>query len=356
MLITVSPKMDKCKLCLNNDADDEGSHVVPHFLLKRIFNVANAKGRDQEISFRITASDVETYFGRSVQPEKLDEVFGTLTEEELESKAMADLVVDHEWCKSCEKKFATLESFYSKTLTVEKESTDLSTDDSLGALMFWLSILWRGSVTGKTDLKLSSKHEGKTRNLLNQYEPGKPNKEFINKWSAVLDEISYQVYRSPDYHKKIDPEHGTFLFTSKNQQPYCLMVDEFAILIYMKRSYLKAKLSTFFGFEKLKGELNTYAKGEAVTTLSVEEYGYFVSNVVRFIKDIKLHWYESKLNRLYHKIGHKGNMPKHIIDEIIAQMTKDETKLARKYTYEEFVKYTTDVVLKHHEELRRIKR
>lgn len=348
--------MNKCKLCLLNDADDKGSHVVPHFLLKRIFNVSNAKGRDQEISFKITDSDVETYFGRSVQPEKLEEVFGPLTVEELESKAMADLVVDHEWCKACEKKFATLESFYSKTLTVAKESTYLSTDDPLGALMFWLSILWRSSVTGKTNLRLSSKDERKIRNLLNEYELGKPYKEFIKKWLPVLSQISFQVYRSPDYYKKIGPEQGTFLFASKNRQPYCLMVDEFTVLIYMKNSHCKGILSSFFGFEKLKGDLNTYVEGELVSPLSVEEYGYHVSNFVQFCSDFKLRWYGSQLNRLYHKMGNNDNMPKHIMDEILGLMTRDETKLGRKYTYEEFAKWAQYVILKHHDELRRIKR
>ncbi|MBC7758156.1 MAG: hypothetical protein H7069_04830 [Phormidesmis sp. FL-bin-119] len=348
--------MNRCKLCVTNDADDTGSHVVPHFLLKRIFNVENAKGRDQEISFKISALDVQMSFGRSVQPEKLEEVFGDLSDEELEARAMADLVVDNEWCKSCEKKFADLESFYSKTLAVEKETEYQSTDDSLGALMFWLSIIWRISATGKNNLRLSAKDERKIRNLLNEYEPGKNNDEFTKKWSPVLDEISYQVYRSPDYYKKIDPEHGTFLLDGKNMQPYAIMVDEFAVLIYMKKSHLKLKLAAFFDFENLDGALSNFDSGENITPLSVEEYGSHISKVVEYMKDIKLDRYRGILNRLYRKIGHQGNMPEHIVGEIIAQMTSDERKLGRKYTHEDFVKCTTEVVLKHHVELRQINR
>jgi len=348
--------MNKCKLCATKDADDTGSHVVPHFLLKRIFNIENAKGRDQEISFKISASDVQMSFGRSVQPEKLEELFGELTDEELEAKAMADLVVDYEWCKSCEKKFADLESFYAKTLAIEKGNEYQSTADSLTALMFWLSIIWRISVTGKNNLRLSAKDERKIRNLLNEFESGKDSQEFIKKWTPVLNDISYQVYRSPDYYKKIDSEHGTFLLDGKNMQPYAMMVDEFSVLIYMKKTYLRQISPAFFGFEKLNGTLSTYTSGGNVTPLSVEEYGVYVSKVVGFMKDIKLGWYVAKLNRLYRKLGHQGNMPKHIVDEIITQMTSDEKKLGRKYTYEDFAKTTREVVLKHHVELRQIRK
>jgi len=113
--------MNKCKLCVNNDADDTGSHVVPHFLLKRIFNVENAKGRDQEISFKISALDVQMSFGRSVQPEKLEEVFGELSDEELEARAMADLVVDNEWCKSCERNLLSWKAFTQKLLRLKRK-------------------------------------------------------------------------------------------------------------------------------------------------------------------------------------------------------------------------------------------
>jgi hypothetical protein len=346
--------MDKCKLCKLNDADDTGSHVVPHFLLKRIFNVANTKGRDKEISFKLTASNVETSFGRSVQPEKLEEVFGKLTDEEQEKKAIADLVVDHEWCKSCEKKFAQLESFYAKTLTITQEKLYQSTTDSLAALMFWLSIIWRGSITGRTDLKLSEKDARKIRKLLNDYKPGAPNAEFIAKWASVLNEISYKVYRSPDYHKKIDLEHGTFFYTSKSKQPYSMMIDEFAVLIYMKKSYLNGVRGMFLGFEKLDALSNNFTAGEIVYPLSVKDFSLHIGKLVEFFKGIKLQWYESILNRLYHKIGHQGNMPLHIKDEVLAQVTKDETKIGRKYTYDDFVKCSTEVVMKHHVELRQI--
>ncbi|TKC04243.1 hypothetical protein [Pedobacter frigoris] len=119
--------MKKCALCLEREANDTGSHIIPHFLLKRIFNVENAKGRDQELSFKLTAYDVETHFGRGVNPDKLEEVFGELTDEELEAKVIAQMVIDHEWCTVCEKKFAYFESQYADTLKTGAEEPYQST-------------------------------------------------------------------------------------------------------------------------------------------------------------------------------------------------------------------------------------
>jgi len=45
--------MDNCKLCKNKPADKKGSHIVPHFLLKRIENEEGKSERDYEIGFSI---------------------------------------------------------------------------------------------------------------------------------------------------------------------------------------------------------------------------------------------------------------------------------------------------------------
>jgi hypothetical protein len=347
--------MEKCKLCLKNDADDTGSHVVPHFLLKRIFNVDGAKGRDRELSFKLTAFNVESHYGRSVQPEKLEEIFGELTDEERVEKAIAELVVNNEWCKTCEKKFADMESFYSKTLEFSEDEPYQSTKDSLGATMFWLSIIWRCSVTGVTELTLTDKDRKKIRNLLNDYQPGTDNEAFIVKHADIFKEISYKVYRSADYCKKCGPEKGSFLFVSKLQQPYAIMVDEFVVMIYMKNIYRKMAQPIFLGFEKLDSATNDYKNGEIVWPIKTEEFAAHVDRLVQLYKDLRIKSYESALDRIYRKIGHKGSLPEHIKNDVLDEVTKEETKIGRKYTYADFAKCASTVLMKHYNELSRIK-
>ena len=66
--------MKKCKLCKKNEADKKGSHIIPHFLMKRIDNEIGRKGRDMEVGFSVGEFDTIPYFGRSVLPEKINDI------------------------------------------------------------------------------------------------------------------------------------------------------------------------------------------------------------------------------------------------------------------------------------------
>jgi hypothetical protein len=73
----------KCKLCQENEATQTGSHLIPSFLMKRIDNVAGSTKRDKELGFVVSNVDFKGYFGRDVSPEKLDDVFGEITDEDI---------------------------------------------------------------------------------------------------------------------------------------------------------------------------------------------------------------------------------------------------------------------------------
>ncbi|MGB6084903.1 hypothetical protein [Moheibacter sp.] len=105
--------MKKCLLCKENEPDKTGSHIVPHFLIKRIDNDDNQKGRDKELGFILGDTTTSTYFGRLIQPEKLEEVFGEVTDD-LISNNKIDGIVDYYFCSDCEKKFSNIESIYAK--------------------------------------------------------------------------------------------------------------------------------------------------------------------------------------------------------------------------------------------------
>ena len=51
--------------------------------MKKIDNQKNKTGRDYELGFHLEPGSVKGYFGRNVQPEKLEEVYGELSDEEL---------------------------------------------------------------------------------------------------------------------------------------------------------------------------------------------------------------------------------------------------------------------------------
>ncbi len=132
--------MNKCKLCNQADADKKGSHIVPHFLLKRVENIEGETGRDKELGFTLGEFDTKSHFGRAVSPEKLEETYGEVTDELIENNTNS-MIVDNFFCSTCEKKFAAIESEYAKTLLKMDSSTYESGVSSSLGLLFAFSVL-----------------------------------------------------------------------------------------------------------------------------------------------------------------------------------------------------------------------
>ena len=94
--------MDNCKLCKSRLANKTGSHLIPHFLLKRIDNEIGKPERNKELGFTIGELETTSYYGQSVLPEKLNEIYGELSDDEI-AKNSIPLIVDHYFCTDCEK-------------------------------------------------------------------------------------------------------------------------------------------------------------------------------------------------------------------------------------------------------------
>lgn len=158
--------MAKCKLCKTNEATQTGSHIIPSFLMKRVDNVEGKTSRDNELGFYMTDHIVKPYFGQKVLPEKLEEVFGNITEEDIATHRSPD-IMDYILCPDCEKRFGFVESQYSDTLQ-KKQTNSYSTEiDKNISFALWMSIIWRVSIAGNYGIKLSYRKEENLRRLLN---------------------------------------------------------------------------------------------------------------------------------------------------------------------------------------------
>ena len=153
-----------CRLCLENKADKKGSHIVPHFLLKRIENIDGKTERDYELGFEIGRMGMSSHFGRAVQPYILEETFGNITDDDIE-KNSHPLIVDNYYCSECEKRFSLIESEYSLTMSTVNSETYESGVSSLLGILFWGSIVWRISNHGKNGVKLPIEQEESLRSI-----------------------------------------------------------------------------------------------------------------------------------------------------------------------------------------------
>ncbi len=338
--------MDSCKLCKIRNADKTGSHIIPHFLMKRIDNEIGKTERDREIGFTIGEMGTTSYFGQSVLPEKLNEIYGELSDKEIENNKVP-MVVDHLFCTECETKFSQVETEYSKTIENKGVESKISSEISI---LFWISILWRVSVFKKQGLILKNKEEELLRRILNKYLTKKIadiDFEAIKK-DTECKNLSYRLIRCPDY--SID--EATYLFCHDlHRMPYSLLIDEYVLFFYFKKGHIDNLIQTFWGFENaIKGKiLNTVSDGEIKILIDKEGFKECLDKLVNSIGDRRNAYYNWLFDELHKKMEGKGDtMPVELKKSILGRINSDKQKLGRKHTnddvtksiFEEIKKYT----------------
>lgn len=321
--------MSKCLLCRKNDADKTGSHIIPSFLMKRI----NGDGkRDNEIGFLIGGSIVTTYFGRNIYEEKRNNI--TDNEERLESWDNLD-TKDYILCKSCEMYFASLESKYAQSMNLQFNATTNTINKKISpsdAMLFWISIVWRASVTKHLGIRLNLDLEEKLRTALD------------NNCIDCLN-IHYALFRSKNYSK--ESGKGTFAYMDIKDKNVLLIVDEFILILCFKLESDEQTINFFnnkFQFKKNnKKVLNNGIKDEEISPISIEDFNKINEKAIHiFIDDMRL---EDNFKELYKKLFN-DDIPNYILKEIIIK-TLETGKLGDKYTIGHYVWCFKEVLKKY---------
>ncbi|WP_272152102.1 hypothetical protein [Tenacibaculum aiptasiae] len=340
--------MKNCQLCKDNKADKKGSHIVPHFLLKRIENIEGKSGRDYELGFSIGEFNTDSHFGRSVQPEKLEDIYGELSDKEIEENKHP-LVVDFMFCSSCETRFSIIESEYAKTLSKSDDKEyDSGIPSELG-LLFWASVLWRMSINKKSGVQLTKNENEVLRRILNRcLTDNISNIDFETmRNSKDLQKINYKIFRSPDYTDK----HPTFLLLHpKFRKPYTLIINEFVLLFSFKNNFNDYLNKDCFGLEEevFVAPINQNNSNELIKPIEESFFLNMNTELINLMKTIRVKKLDLFFNKLHRGIGGKGNtMPEAIRKEIMDELTAEEKKLGRKYNITDLRNSTMKVMKKY---------
>lgn len=330
-----------CRLCLKQPANQTGSHIIPFFILRMIDDEDGSKKRGKDLGFKMGSTFDTSYFGRSVLPEKLDEVYGDLNDEEIEELSDSPWIIDNIFCSDCEKRFSVIENEYAKTLDKYDEGKLYTSTRGDISFLFWLSVMWRVSIT-KQAYQLKQKHENLLRRLLDKYLVDHIEDIDLNIESdPECREISYRILRCPEYP---DPMSG--IFHPMHFQPYCALIGEYVIFLYLKRSYINQTKQSFFGLEKLAEEakLNNVYEDEVILPISNVSLAEGLSNIIHFKTDERLKNYSNLLDQIHQKAGKAGQMPPALKNLVFERLTDDEKKLGRKYTQEDFIKTVSETL------------
>ncbi|WP_299626892.1 hypothetical protein [uncultured Tenacibaculum sp.] len=337
--------MNNCLICNINLADKTGSHIIPHFLLKRIDNEEGSKKRDKEMGFLLSEFHPSSYFGRATKPETLEKVYGEVTEERIEQNEIP-LVEDNIFCSACEKRLGEIESAYANTLKngSEPNSNYQNLEDSFLAFIFWTSIVWRLSIAQKSGFKLNASDEEKLQIVLSQFLSIEIYDLDNLKKEGILENISYKILRSINY----SDEKSTVLFCHPDiQNPYFFVIDEF-ILVF---SIEKTKNQT--GFESIdeqlnNAEMNTAFDGEMIRSVEpkiidgIQEYFYSELSK-RYLLNLS-----KEIDIIHRKLGGRGQIPMPIKEEIAKKIINDDDQPSGvKYTLKHKVKIIFEVLKKY---------
>jgi hypothetical protein len=341
-------KMDKCNLCKKNDADKKGSHMVPHFLLKRIENIEGKSDRDYEIGYKIERLKSASHFGRSVQPERLEKTFGEISDDDIENNKHP-LVVDYFLCSVCEERFAQIESKYSQTIeTIGKTEYESGITNSNG-ILFWSSVLWRMSVHGESGVKLPAEQNELLRVILDSFLPGKEEKlnEKLISESDLTKKLSYKIIRCNNCEQD---EAKWLLFHPEFYNSLCLFIDEFVVVFSLNGQYDEFETKDCFGINDLilDAPTNSLGGNEVIKPFDRSIFIEFSKKIVNKIKDVYVGGLDEFFDKVHVAAGGTGDkMPAGLKQEIMLEITSDEKKIGRKYTQDEIVKSTYKVMKKY---------
>lgn len=184
----------RCMLCRKAKADETGSHMVPNCIIERLFSYDGQKGRERAVVERFTLSEGGhyTYIGRDVLEDAREGLINRpLRNEELEQADLKHnpLTFDHYFCKACEKRFSTIESWYSEILAGKKQYPPAV------PYLFWMSVIWRMSISA-TGIALSSQHEEKYRAILDKALALKRDNVVTN--PSKLGHCGYTIHRASE--------------------------------------------------------------------------------------------------------------------------------------------------------------
>ena len=341
--------MEKCHICKHNVGDKKGSHIVPHFLIKRIDSESEKKERDKELGFIIEPNQTTSYFGRAVLPEKLEEIYGEIDDKLIDENRIHG-VVDYYFCSNCEKRLSVLEDVYSNTLKNDVDSKEeyFSTKESFIGFLFWISIIWRLSIQDGSGFKLKPKVEKHLGRIINRYLQDKASDIKPEENDNDLHDIGYKILRSPNYSEK----NSTLMHWQPSyERPYSLMIDEFIVFLYMKNSYLKGMILDFYGSEKYKQDApyNTPYDREKVLPIKHDDFQAIFTRVTNFAALIKLETLNSNLDAIHRKLGGRGKyMNQKMKDEIKFKIAHSEEKLGKRHTIQEQSRIIFEVISKYH--------
>lgn len=337
----------KCKICQENDANKSGSHIVPFFLLKRIDNLEGKKDRGYELGFKLSENGSKNYFGQSVLPDKLKEIYEDFDPFKVDKNEIP-LIEDYIFCDICEKRLQVLETEYAKSLSrsgKKLENYESVNINSLGFL-FWSSVIWRLSIARNSGFNLMKPDEKTLHRILKKYLKDNLSELKVKFKDPDLKKIKYKILRASDFSKS----NSTLLFCDPvSRRPYFFVIDEFIIGLYMDRivSSSDENIPKYLQLQLDKAIFNSPYSKENILEIDNKDIELIKATFYDKLTKVFYENLSRKLDLLHQRLGKTGKMPEIFKSEIRTKLVNDEKKMGDKYSTEHVIRIIAEVIAKY---------
>ena len=321
-----------CLICKKEKATKTNSHLIPSFMIAKVCSYDGSGKRDKEVMFTMTNSEDKVYTG-ALPSTKIEELFDSdkLTDERINEELKKNTASkDYIFCPICEKRLSDcLESPCAEYLYNNK---DVSNDV---IYFFWLSIVWRMSISRQFEFALPNDIEQSLGNCLHEYMDAVVNGQDV---TAIIEKcnFSYRLLRSPSY-----LPNGLAYFSGRYWEK------EGILTLTLGDTILCVKLDdaefpenfTYLGLEDIikSAIVNNGTNKEQYTEINNKSFEGAMIQMVQEKGFKRLCYEKVRADIVWQKVGLKGIMPDKIFATLIEKLYSEDSKQGDRKTSERYV-------------------
>lgn len=323
-------KGDICLICGESKSTKTNSHVIPSFLVAMATSYDDSYKRGKELMFTISPYCKRVYTG-ALPSTRLEEIFdmNKLSEDRIKEELQVSTVaLDYIFCPNCEKALGDfLEAPYSAAI---KNGRSIS---PLISYFFWVSVIWRMSVSDMCGFKLDNKIERNLHDNLDVFLKHIQTGQSID-FSKYNIQFSYRIIHCKNYCKS----NAGCLYAKYDNNTLTIMLGDICICVTFNNDSLDKNYS-FFGLEDIfiTSSLNDGHSEEQISELSIAQYSDCVQKIsnelarIQFREDFKL------LDEVWLRSQRFGYMPIKMKLKFMQLLYSDDVRLGDKYLSNRYV-------------------
>ena len=325
---------NNCLICNEEKATKPNSHLIPSFMVAKVCSYDGSGKRDKEVMFTMTSYEDKVYVG-AVPDTKLDELFNQekLTDERIEKELRNNTASkDYIFCPKCE---ANL-SKYLETPYAEHYSKGKSIQSDI-AYFFWLSIVWRMSISRQFQFALPEDIELNLGECLNEYIEAVANNQDV---TPIIEKckFSYRLLRCSSYL----PNGLAYLGGRYKENTKILTLtlgDTILCANFDKQNIELPNDYTYLGLEDVIKSAPVNFGTDSQVCVNVENKA-FEDAMKQMVKEtaFKRLLNEKELaDKIWNVVGLSGNMPDEIFQSFMERLYSEEEKQGDRKTVERYV-------------------